>query len=226
MCRHAAAALAMALFLTSCAGSSGGNAEAPRPTTRSPVPKSALDGMLLSAGDINTVMGTTAITPTDPFLTMDDHRNLLPNLNCLGIWQVGERAIYESSGWGAIRGQVLRQPNTDRWDALVVQAAVTFPSADAAQKFYAASSDRWSKCTNHRVNMTLNGQPQPTLTFGNLTKTGTELTMPVTRGAGDRTCQRALSVTNNVVLDVAACGTSVTNQAAAIVNAIQSKIPA
>ena len=25
---------------------------------------------------------------------MGDHRNLLPNLNCLGVWQVDEAGVY------------------------------------------------------------------------------------------------------------------------------------
>jgi hypothetical protein len=226
MRRRAAAALAMSLFLTSCTGTTGGTADPRPPTPRPPVGAAALDALLLSAGDINSVMGTSAMTPNDPFAEMHDYRNLLPNLNCLGIWDIGEVAIYGGSGWNTMRGQELRQPNTDNWDALVVQAVVSFPSADAAQKFYTASSDRWSKCSNHRVNMTYGDHPRTAWAFGDLTKTDTEMTMPVTRGGGDRSCQRVLAVTSNVIIDVAACSAAITGQAATIVNKIQSKIPA
>jgi hypothetical protein len=214
----------MSLFLTSCTVTTGGIADTRRPASRPPITASTLGGLLLSAGDINSVMATSAMTPNDPFTAMRDHRDLLPNLNCLGIWEVGEVAVYGGSGWTAMRGQVLRQPNTDEWDALVVQAVVSFASADAAQKFYAASSDRWSKCSNHRVNMTDNDHPRTALTFGDLTKTATELTMPLTLGGG-RSCQRALAVTSNVIIDVAACNAAISGQAATIVDKIQSKIP-
>lgn len=99
------------------------------------------------------------MTVHQAFSTMEDHRNLLPNLNCLGIWQIGETAIYGPSGFSGIRGQVLREPDAEDWNSLVVQAVVSFLSADSAKKFYDRSFQRWSKCSNHRVNLTINGRP-------------------------------------------------------------------
>lgn len=225
MGRQAAAMLAMGLVLAAGTGVSCGTTNNRPPATSPMVTAAALGGMLLSVGDINSVMGTSAMTVSRELTEMVDHSDLLPNLNCLGIWEVGERAIYGDSGWGAMRGQILRQPNTDAWDALVVQAVVNYPSADAAKKFYTASAERWSKCTNHKVNMTVNGQRMGTWTFGDLTRTDTELTMHFARGSGNRSCQRALSVTGNVVVDVAACNAAATNQAATIVEKIRSKTP-
>jgi PknH-like extracellular domain len=223
MTRHAAAVLVLGLLLTACSGGTGGN-NAGRPT-HALVNASALDGMLLSAAEVNSVMGTTAMTLSETITDMGDHSYLLPNVNCLGIWQVGERTVYGDSGWTGIHGQVLRQPYSGDWDSIVVQAVVSYPSTEAAQKFYAASADRWSKCTNHKVNLSLNGQPLATWKFGRLTRTGTKLTMPLTRGGGDRSCQRVLSITNNVVIEVAACSTTIADQAATIVGKIESNIP-
>ena len=221
MFRHALAVLAAGIAIAGC--SSG--ATATHPSTPTPVPAAALDGLFPSVADINAVMGTTGITPHDSYNRLTDHRNLLPNLNCLGIWEIAENAIYQPSGFSAIRGQALREPDTENWTSFVNQAAVSYPSADAAKKFFADSADRWSNCTNHRVTMTETGHPTNTLTFGALTKTDTELTMPVTRASGDRPCQRALAVDNNVIIDVAACGPTVTNQASVLVGKIQGRIP-
>lgn len=225
MRRVAAAALATGLFLTACGGGGGGTAGTSRPPTTATIAASALDGTLLGAGDINSVMGTTAMVLGVALTYMADHANLLPNLNCLGVWGVGERAIYDGSGWTAIRGQVLRQPDTAGWDSMVVEAAVSFRSAGAAYAFFTASADRWSKCSNHRVNMTVKGQ-RTTWMFGALGRTDTDLTMHLIRNGGERACQRALSVTNNVVVDVAACSKAVGDQAVTIANKIQSKLPA
>jgi len=219
--RHAAAALAVGITLAGCAGGS------PQRPTPPPVPTPALNGLLLSAGEINAVMGTTNITPHPTFTQMADHRNLLPNLNCLGIWQIGEAAIYGSSGYVAVRDQVLREPDADDWNSLVEQAVVSYPSADAAKKFYAESTDRWSKCSNHHVSIAYTGYPQTAWGFGPLTDTDTELTMPLSRSRnGGRACQRALAVDNNVIIDVAACGQAINNQASTIVAKIRSRIPA
>jgi PknH-like extracellular domain len=218
--RHAMAVLAAGIALAGC--SSG--ATTTHPSTSKPVPPAALDELLPTVGDINAVMNAT-MTPHQSFSTTSDHSELLPNLNCLGIWQIGEKAIYGPSGFTAMRGQVLRDPDTNNWNSLVIQAVVSYPSADAARKFFAESADRWSGCSNHEVNMSSVGQPQTALTFGGLTKTSTDLTMPVNSIPG-RSCQRGLSVDNNLIIDVAACGQTISNQASSIVSKIKTRIPA
>jgi PknH-like extracellular domain len=217
MRRRAIALLVAGLLLAACTG---------RSTTHAPIPASALDGMLLSATDVNSVMGTTAMKVSDAITDVSDHSNLLPNVNCLGIWDIGEKKVYDGSGWTAIHGQALRQPHSGDWDSLVVQAVVAFPSADAAKKFFTTSADRWSKCSNnHKVNMHVN-DVLTTFVFGDLGRTDTQLSMHVTRGAGERQCQRVLSVVNNVVVEVAACARAVGDQAATLANKIASKAPA
>ena len=218
---RAATALALAVVVAACSNSTQNHTS---PTSSSSVPPAALDGLLLSAGDIDTVMGTHGIVAHPPYTILAQHSNLLPNRNCLGIWQVGDAAIYDESKLTGFRGEDLRQPDTDDWDTLVVQAAVSYPAADAANAFFAESAQRWSKCTNHHVNMTVNGQPQPKLFFGNLTKTDTELSIPVIRGENERTCQRVLSVVSNIIIDVAACNHNVTDQAARIAQKIKDRV--
>ncbi|OBC15996.1 hypothetical protein A5784_28315 [Mycobacterium sp. 852013-50091_SCH5140682] len=223
MIRLAISLLMLVLLASACAGN-GDKAQGPPKD----VPASALEGLLLSTDAINTLMGTEGMVAHPPVTEMGDHRNLLPNLNCLGAWQVDESAIYGTK-WTAMRQVLLRAPDTDDWNNLVVQSVVIFPSAQDATDFLNQSADRWSKCTNHHVNITLNGQPLPRWTSGDLTKTDSELTMPFTRVNGDQTraCQRALAVAANLVMDVQACkpdGSSVT-QAADIVDKIKAAMP-
>ena len=221
MLRHTVAVLAAGIAVAGCSS----KATTTHPSTPNPVPGSALDGLFPAVGDVNAVMGTT-MTPHESISMTRDHSELLPNLNCLGIWQVGEKTIYDPSGYAAIRGQVLREPDTDSWDSLVVQAVLSYPAADAAKKFFAESVDRWSHCSNHQVTMTQSGHSQITLTFGSLTKTDTELTMSVSSSGGGASCQRALGVDNNLIIDVSACGHSITNQASSLVSKIETRIPA
>ena len=192
------------------------------------VPAKALDSILLSANEIDTIMGTTGMTPHPRVEVMSDHRNLLPNLNCLGIWQVNEAGVYGKDGWIALRQELLRSPDTDAWQNLAVQSVVNYPSTDAAGEFFQQSSDRWSKCTNHNVNITLNGQPLPKWRSGELIKTAAELTIPFTRQnpTGVDSCQRTLAVSSNVVVDVQACTrNSPATQADTIAEAIVAKVP-
>jgi hypothetical protein len=208
----------LVLLATSCAGS-GDKPQGPPKD----VPMSALEGLLLSTDEVNTLMGTDGMTAHPPVTAMSDHRNLLPNLNCLGAWQVNESAIY-GDHWTAMRQVLLRAPDNDNWDNLLVQSVVIFPTPQDAKGFLDQSVDRWSKCTDHKVNITLNGEPLPKWKSGQLTKTDDELTLPFTRVNGDQTrdCQRALAVAANLVMDVQACkpaGSSVT-QAADVVGEI------
>jgi hypothetical protein len=219
-------ALALSLVLSGCGGgAASGASQAPKL-----VADSALTGLLLSADDVNGIMETTGMTPHPPVAQMADNRNLLPNLNCLGVWQVNQAPIYESSHWKTVRQQLLRAPDTDGWDNLVVQSVVSYRTVDAAKEFFTESTDRWSKCTNHNVNIQLNGQTLPAWHSGELTKTDTRLAIPYTRGSADQTrsCQHVLSLAANLILDIQACKPqqqSDVTQAAAVADKIESKLP-
>jgi hypothetical protein len=160
---------------------------------------------------------------------MADHRNLLANLNCLGVWQVNEAPVYDESHWKALRQQLFRLPDNDAWDSLVVQSVVSYRTPDGARDFFTASADRWSKCTNHNVNIRLNDAPLPAWRSGDLTETDDHLVMPYTRGSGEltRSCQHVLAVVSNVVIDVAACGppSEKFDKGTAVAAKISSKFP-
>jgi hypothetical protein len=222
--RFFATTFALVVVLTGC---SGKNAQPSAPPKL--VPANALDAVLLSAGEVDSVMGTTGMIAHPRVETMGDHRNLLPNLNCLGIWQVNEAGVYGKDGWIALRQELLRSPDTDDWHTLVVQSVVNYPSTDAAREFFTQSTERWSKCTNHNVNITLNDKPLPKWRSGEMTKTDTELAIPFTRGNanGVDSCQRVLTVDDNVIIDAQACtrDASKVAKAAAVAEAIEAKLP-
>jgi hypothetical protein len=221
-CLRATTVLVGVALVAACSHGSANRSSPP-----SPVPATALDGLLLSADAVGDVMGTPGMVAGPPFTVLGEDSNLLPNRNCLGIWVVGEKAIYGDSNLTGFRGQDLQHPATGAWDVKVVQGVASYPGPEASRAFFNASADRWSKCTNHHVNMTLNGQQLPKLWFGNLTKTDTELAMPVTEGEGDiqRSCQRVLALAGNIIIDVAACNRNATNQAETIASKIKERLP-
>jgi serine/threonine-protein kinase len=218
--------LALCLALAGCGGGAAtGASESPKA-----VSDSALDGLLLDASEVNAIMGTNAMNPHPIVTVMGDHRNLLPNLNCLGVWQVNEGAVYDPTHWKSLRQQLFRQPDSDQWDSLVVQSVVSYRTAAGARDFFAQSVDRWSKCTNHHVNIRLNDQPLPAWLSGDLTRTDTELSLPFTRGSGDQTrsCQRFLTVAANLIFDIQACKpqqAAPLTEAAQVADKMESKLP-
>ena len=221
MTRYATGALVLIAMLAGCAG---------KPTPAPPPPPlaaAALDTVLLSAGDVDAVMAT-AMTAHPVTSEMADHRDLLRNRSCLAIWQPTEAVIYDGTGWTGVRRQAFRTPDTDDWTDRMVQSVVSFPTPAAAGAFFSESVDRWSKCTNHRLNITINDQPQPSWKSGELTKTGSRITIPVTRGDGAqaRSCERVLARDNNVIIDADACSPrQVDGLVQAIVEKIEAKLP-
>lgn len=217
--------LALCFLASACAGGSTTGAQEPRKS----VPDDAVPGLLLSVADIDAIMGTK-LSPHQPVSQMGDHRNLLPNLNCLGVWQVNEAPVYDPSHWKSVRQQMLRAPDTDQWETLVVQSVVSYRTAVAARDFFTQSADRWAKCTNHHVNIQLNNQQLPAWLSGELTRTDNQLAIPVVRGEGDqmRSCQRVLTTSANLIIDVQACKPhrhAGVTQAAAIADKIEASLP-
>jgi hypothetical protein len=204
------------------------------PTTPEKVPDSELVQSLVSVADVNRVMGTTAMAPHPVTDTMADDRALLPNLNCLGVWQPDQAAIYgapgEPNGWSAVARQTLRTPDAEEWSSQVHQSLVSYPSVDAAQRFFDQSAERWSKCVNHRVNITLNDKPMPKWLSGDLSRAEGQLAMPIAMGMGaeNRVCQRVLSIHSNVIIDVETCRppVPVVTSASEIAARIQRSLPA
>ncbi len=229
MARLVAALLVVAAALQGCSSERAQGASEP-----ATVPASALVRSLASVADINRVMDGTAMTPHPVTDTMADDRALLPNLNCLGVWQPDQAAIYgapgEPDGWNALARQTLRTPDTEQWSSLVRQSVVAYPSADAAQRFFDQSAQRWSQCTNHRVNITLNDRPMPKWLSGDLGRAEGQLAMPVAMGMGaeNRVCQRVLSIYSNVIIDVEACRPPlpIVTSASEIAAKIQRSLPA
>lgn len=218
------------LLVVALAGLAGCGGQ-PEPQAVSDIVETAAIGeLLLSAPEVDSAMGAT-LTPLEPVSTMSDNRNLLPNLNCLGVWQVAETAIYGERGpgsWQAVRQQMLRAPDSDEWNSLVVQSVVLYESTAQAEDFLTQSAERWSECTDHRVNITLNDKPLPRWHSHALAQTHNGLSIPITRTSGHRihSCQHVLATSVNVVIDVQACKLqgSPVNQAADIASAIEAKI--
>ena len=217
------AALGLIALVAACSSEAVNPSDGSSPSV-STLPLAAVDAALLPVDQVNAVMGTNAMVMAESFTNFRDDRALLPNLNCLGVYQAGEQAVYADSDASSITGQILRQPDTNDWDAQVVQAGAVYPSADAAIAFFTASADRWSKCTNHTVNITVNDGPRTTFRFGDLNRTETQLIMSFTRNETERSCQRALSVATNIIIDVKACSHDATDTASKITQQIEDRL--
>ncbi len=185
--------------------------------------------LLLDTDEVDAVMGTSSMHAHSLVTSMGDHRALLPNLSCLGIWQPDEASIYDPSHWKAVRQQMLRTPDTDQWEHLVVQSVISYRTADGARDFLTDSADRWSKCIHHNVKIQVNDHALPAWRSGELTQTDDRLAMPYARDDGGqlRSCQHVLQAAANVVIDVIACAPPAQpmTKAADVAALIEAKMP-
>jgi serine/threonine kinase PknH len=208
-------------------------AQPPTTTSRTvaPVAEAALEGLLLNPDQINTAMGATGMMVGAAQTTIYDDSANMADTACLPMSSPAEAAAYAGSGFSAVRSQVLllQEPGhgpTHR----VVQAVVLFSSAQDAGAFFTASAQRWPACANRQFTETYPRQPDAVWsvgpvsnTNGTLSATQTEVSpQPAIKGSG---CQRALTVANNVAIDVRACSGNPADSGVNIAHQIAAKVP-
>ncbi|MGH3555021.1 MAG: sensor domain-containing protein, partial [Mycobacterium sp.] len=186
-----------------------------------PVAEGALDGLLLSPAEINTTMGGTEMTVYRPWNTLNDvgFKNPTSPPECNPLSGAAEDLAYAGSGWTAVRGQTLQEPQ--HFTHFVDQGVVLFPSAQAAAAFVSASTQSWPACANRSYtgnvyNARWSAGPVST-TNGTLSATSSM--------ANGWACQRALTARNNVVIDVTGCSFNTTEQGVSLADQIAAKVP-
>ncbi len=231
----AALALASACILTACSTSTGGKpAAAGSPgvasattTTSSaaPVAVGDLQGLLLSAAEISTALGATGMAAVSygPVDEMADDSPEINNKDCVVVHDTAESAVYDGTGYVAVNNPVFQDdPDIQKAKYLLDEAAVSFPSATGAAKFFTASSQRWPACANQTYKYKTD-----TWTTGPVSNTNGVLSATTTQeGENGWACQRALTVANNVAVDVKSCSYNPGDSAVTVADQIAAKIAA
>jgi serine/threonine kinase PknH len=209
----AAAFLGLVGLVAGCGsgGKTAGPTVASATTTSSPsrpaVAVDALDGLLLSPAEIGTAMGAPEVPAKKTLNQMADTSAGKPDKNCR-FTQPAESSIYAKSGWNGVRSQELQEP-VPNFAHHVIQAVVSFPDANGAASFFKASAQFWPLCANHEYRVLSPGGPDKIFTMGPIDNTdGILRTTDTLQGGDGWACQRALTASNNVIIDVAACATN------------------
>ncbi len=168
----------------------------------------SLDGLLLGADQINSLL-TTGMRLRYSAQAMWDAGPTFSDKACLAMDGPAQETVYADTGWTAMRGQRLDDSFDDptvRNDA-VIQAVIAYPSARQANTFYDASVRRWFACANRKFSEHPLDKPEIVWTVGEAHKVGGTLSTSAVQDSSDSwACQRALTVRNNVAIDVATCG--------------------
>jgi hypothetical protein len=210
--------LVTSVLLSGCVQNVSGNAvrahQAPSDVPQ--LTKKKLDDVLLSAGEVNAIMGSTTMTVTSDLDDMTNHSEDVSDPDCLGAIYGAETPVYKGSDWTAVRDQVLREPGEDN-EHWVEQAAVLYPSADKASAFFDTSESTWKKCAGNAISV-YDGNDSYLWQLDDVVTHGDIITqMTAQEDADGWACQHALSVVSNVTVEAWACGYSLANEATAIV---------
>jgi len=223
----AAGVTAVVLTTRSQTPTAATTSSAPTPAGPPPVPVSALPAMLLPPDQVAGIVGSQKMVVYDSeTLPYDSVGFFSPSdPQCVGVWMPAEHAAYAATGWTAVQAQRLRDDGDKPFGHEVMQTVVAFPSAAVAQKAFADQAARWSSCAGRSFTI---GAPNPSQhrTFGTLSNTDGTLAISSTLdGSLHEVCQHALTVRNNLAIDVAACRIDATNQGVDVLNAIAAKVP-
>ncbi|WP_081258607.1 sensor domain-containing protein [Mycobacterium kansasii] len=188
-----------------------------------PISEDRLSALLLSPSEINSVMGASNIQPGKPITSMDTSPVTLSLPDCQAALYTSQDPVYAGTGYTGISGLVSSEPG-DTYDHWVNQAVVAFPSADKARSFLQSAAGKWKNCAGKTVTVTNQGKTYR-WTFADVVGSPPKMTVIDTQeGADGWECQRAMSVANNVIVDINACGYQITDQGGQIADQIIAKV--
>ena len=223
--RQLLAAFAVAVVSTlivSCGNESGptsssssSTSSATTTSSKPPVAQAALANLVLTPAEIDSLLGVTGskskekidklstdAPPTSAAWKFPDE--------CLYVLGPAETPVYAGSGNTAVGGDDdVTSLNNDQ-DFELAQALVLFPSAKEANDFFTTSSQRWPACADRQFTMPASADlPELSWKTGPLSNANGTLSVTVTNTVNFSspptiiTFQRALTVHNNVAIDIA-----------------------
>jgi len=177
---------------------------------------------LLSAAEINTALGTTELSVAEDTKDMADVSAIVSRPECLPIYSPAESNAYAKSGWTGVHRQFLGDPSHTH---VAEQSVVLFPSAQQANAFFTASAHRWQACPNGSFAHIMSGGREvwdvgPISNTNGVLSSAARISLeiydhPSSEEGGGLTAQRAMTVGNNVVIDVLT-DSSIANDPAAV----------
>ncbi|MGB9222321.1 sensor domain-containing protein, partial [Mycobacterium sp.] len=170
-----------------------------------------VDAVLLGAQDIGTILGDPNMESAGHGDQLRPQQGTLSNPECLGAFEPLQESVYRSFGPTAMRSDVLHTAGNDPAHR-VVEAVASFESAEKARAFVETSAEKWRTCAGQNVTLTGTNGKANEWSVGNVTGAAPKIAQIRTEAEG-RSCQHVLSAVSDVVIDVQACGTDISDGA-------------
>ena len=226
--RHLTAAFAVAGICILGAGCSGASDQASVKSTTTitsliprPVVARELDELLLSPEQIDPLIGAKDMAVTRRHDALSDDSATMRPKECLAIDGSAQAQVYADSGFTAVRDQALN--DGDNWTHYAQQAVVLFPTAKLARAFLVTSFFRWPVC--HQYTHIQSGTQWTVAPISDTDGALSTIATQQEARAGGWACGRALTLKNNVIVDVNTCSPDPQNSAVDIANQIAAKVP-
>jgi PknH-like protein len=170
-----------------------------------PLEEYALEDLMLSNGALNKI----ADSEMESFYTSDElneNADLVSDVDCLGAIYPGESAVYDDSGWTAVRDELLIDSANEDDSHVIEQTVVLFDSSDEAVEFFEKSKDVWNECATAEDVTVEDGPwtPDPVEDVSErMIAQKAEL-----NGTIKGHCQHALGVVSNLIVEGFSCAPS------------------
>ncbi len=153
----------------------------------------------------------------------DDSATMTPR-ECLAIDGSAQAQVYANSGFMAERDETFARQDGNNLSHFAEQAVVLFPTAKQAGDFFTASAQQWQACHDYtHVQSKTHWTVAPISNANGVLSTSSTLQDPP--ATGWKACGRALTVKNNVIIDVNTCSVDPKNSAVDIATKIAAKVP-
>lgn len=239
-------AVAAGLLAAGCDSNGGGTGTTSSSMTSTTASKqalapSALEDLLLTTSEIDAVLGVSG-SRTDKVsdsLQEDQTVGLGPKgynfpEECLYINGPAVAPVYANSGSTAVHGEQIAVPSPESKGPSphANQFVVLFTSAQQASAFFTTSSQRWPACANRQDTVpgrdatfpSIQWKVGPVSVTNGVLSTAVSVSLNKNGETRSQSCQRALTVRNNVVIDVDGCRADPGNVGVDIVNQIAAKV--
>ncbi len=236
---------AIGVLVAACGGSNGGGSGSSTTTTtstRPPVAQAALSGFLLTSADIDSALGVTGSKSKEKIDKLQDDNTKQPwpagwkfPDDCIYAFGPGEASVYAGSGYTAVSGDdevASPSPDANEPDPQVGQVLVLFPTTKEANAFFTTSAQRWPACANRQFTTPAGPDtPETGWRVGPVSNANGTLSTVLTMTIRDNgnvlltmTDQRALTVRNNVAIDVSAVRKDSVDLAVKLVGQIAGRV--
>ena len=197
----------------------------PPPPPAPSVAPEALNSLLLTPDEVDSIMGTTNLEPGEIFDQMSSEPPTISDPDCLGAQFNALQAAYQGSGYSTVADQALTSEDPEY--TYVNQTAVLFPSPDQARAFVDASADSWGGCSGRTLTVTAKDQATYNWSFGDVTESDSQISQTTEQeGMEGYGCQHVLRAVANAVVEVQACQDNISDEADQIAESMAAKATA